>query len=356
MIQGRNRKFNAYIYPNTIQRENRELYNPYIHDMIGALETDFIFLNKDDRTNKGVLNLLKYLFRTRYYFLNWIEDLPDKKFGRIQSLIFILFVLLCRITGKKIVWTVHNRRSHQKAREKWKAMLFRFLAQQADYLLTHASRGIDYINELSEGASKKTFYFPHPIKPIENQVFIANVTGPDILIWGTIAEYKAVDRFLDYLYKNSFENRYKIRIIGKITTGTYATKILSYQNKNIQIEDRFADKDELAILVRNARIVLFTYEDEYVLSSGALMDTLAMYGNIIGPGTGAFHDLETAGIIKTFSGYAHLLELIDKEMTESRASHNPFIDQFISDHTWQKYAEACTDFILPDKPIKSRPE
>jgi len=74
----------------------------------------------------------------------------------------------------------------------------KFLAKRSDIIITHASEGIGFAEELAMGIKSKVLYFPHPVK---NRLKTnSNSIKPiDILIWGTIAEYKGIDKFLDFL-------------------------------------------------------------------------------------------------------------------------------------------------------------
>lgn len=332
------KKLRAYIYPNTRIRVNKELHNPYIDDLVHAFDKYFNFLNAVDKTDKGILNMLSYFRRTDIIFLNWIENLPDKKFGTIQSAIFVLLLFAYKLSGKKIIWTIHNKESHNKRGQFMKNLFFKLLPSITDKMITHSSEGITYIESIAPGMGSKVLYFPHPIKNRMNlkKPRRANI---DILIWGTIAEHKAIDKFLAYLYDQKSEHKYNIHIIGKIYSPNYTEVIMKYSNEKIKIENRFASQSELSELINQSSIILFTYESKYVLSSGVLMDTISLGGFSVGPSTGAFLDLEKEGIVKTFSSFPELMCIID-EKRHAPSIPNKVFENFITRYSWDNFAQA----------------
>jgi len=340
-----NKLLRAYIYPNTKIRINKELYNPYIDDVIQSFGKYFNFINSNDKTENGILNMFKYFFRTDIIFLNWIENLPDKRLGTLQTLCFIFILQAYKISGKKIIWTVHNKESHNRNGKFLKNLLFRFLLNNSDKIITHASEGVSYIDEMKPGLSRRILFFPHPVKNRLNMK--ENLHKPiDILIWGTIAEHKALDKFLAYLVQNKLGHKYTIVIIGKIYSPEYESTILNFCNEKIKIENRFATMDELSALINQSRMVLFTYESKFVLSSGALMDTISFGGKVIGPRTGAFEDLEKEGIVQTFATYDELIRLIDARIKNPTDQGDNFTD-FIAKYSWANFAASFNEFLFP---------
>ncbi|MCB9014420.1 MAG: glycosyltransferase [Lentimicrobiaceae bacterium] len=346
------KKLNAYIYPNTKIRVNKELYNPYIDDLVQAFGNYFHFLNAGDKTNKGILNMLFYFRRTDILFLNWIENLPDKRFGTLQSALFILLLYAYKLSGKKVIWTVHNKESHNNRGQFMKNLFFRLLPLKTDKMITHSTEGITYIETIAPGMGHKVMYFPHPVK---NRMNLKKNNQPtiDILIWGTIAEHKAIDKFLAYLYEQKLENKYAIHIIGKIYSPDYADVIMKYANDKIIIENRFATQSELSELINQSSIILFTYESKYVLSSGVLMDTIAQGGFSVGPCTGAFSDLEKEGIVKTFSSYPELISIIN-EKTNAPSVSNDIFTSFITRYSWDNFARAFHHHLNSPNAISSK--
>src|SRR5690606_4081146 len=100
--------------------------NPYIKNFQEAILQNHDLVN-ETAPNRGVLNLFLYFFRTEVYIFNWIEFLPEKRFGKLQSFGLVILILLARLFGKKIIWILHNKNSHHKRKNIWTDSLFQLM-------------------------------------------------------------------------------------------------------------------------------------------------------------------------------------------------------------------------------------
>ena len=252
-----------YIYPN-INIKNTIAQNPYIKNLINSLCRYNIIINKNVFSDSGILNFLRkndYDF----LFLNWIENLPDRKFGIFQSIIFLIY-LYTKSKNIKIIWTVHNKISHTKKYFLIKKVIFKCLARKSSLIITHATDGVNYVKTFNEKAN--IYYFPHPTVPHNFVTFQENKF--DILMWGSIAPYKKIHQFLINLYKRKLENKYRILINGKINNFRYSNYLRQFENNNISIIDDFVNEQRLDEILSVSRLTLFTYGCDSLLSSGCI--------------------------------------------------------------------------------------
>jgi beta-1,4-mannosyltransferase len=331
----------AYIYPVTA-RNFTGIHNPYMDNFIDSTGRFINYLNKDHASNKGILDLFGYLDKIDLLFLNWIEDLPEKKGGIMQALIFLTVLRLKRFSRIKVVWTLHNKFSHSPNNLFLKKLLFTSMLKRSDLIITHSEEGISFAESFQAGISSKMFYFPHPIVP-----FKAPLQDPgkkyDILIWGTLAPYKAIDVFLQYLSEKNAIEKYRILIAGKAVSPEFEMKLKSYENGNISIINKFVTSDELALMIRQSRITLFTYSGNSVLSSGALIDSVSHGATVLGPAVGAFAELGREGIIRTYESLDELLVLLE-QLDQFDNSDLPLkITEFIRSHSWPEFAKALAN-------------
>lgn len=326
----------AYIYPVSARDKNLGLYNPYLDDFIESGNEYFEFVNKDHPSNSGIFNIGKYLFSIDYVFLNWIEKVPELKGGYLQSY-FILFLLrFSKMLGFKVIWTMHNKLAHSNEHQRMKTKIFKSLLKHSYKIITHSSEGIAFGEALVPGSKDKIFYLPHPVK--DRRLLNIENKENDILIWGTIAPYKGVDKFLDYLFKQGFEGKYSIKIIGKITDPTYAKKLDQYKSPNIQIQSAFIEDDELRQLIANSRVVLFTYSTSSILSSGVLMDSLGYGARILSPKVGAFADLAKEGVVENYNGFEELFGILDNMLSEAKKKEHPELETFLKNNSWKSFS------------------
>lgn len=335
----------AYLYPIS-SSQGKVTFSAYIENFMNYCSGEFLFLNRTKPSGKGIFDILSYMRNIQFVFLNWIEDLPDKRGGLVQTIFFVLLVYFLKARKVKIVWTMHNKESHYKSNLWLKKKLFGFILRKSDYILTHARDGIVCFNQYKVNHAEKIRYFPHPL----NKEFLPLKTDPyhDILIWGSIIPYKGVDKFLSFLHERKLQDKYRICIAGKVKPDDYIEKIKSYCNNNIVLENRYIPAKDLEGLMCNSKIILFTYLDDSVLSSGALMDTLSYGMEILGPHAGAFKDAQEEGLIHTFSGYDELMGLLDKNLMEWPQNNRIAIEKFIEQYNWNQFAIEMADWIKDD--------
>ncbi len=327
----------AYIYPVSARDKNLGLYNPYLDDFIDSTGKYVVYVNKDDPSKLGVFNILKYLFKIDYIFFNWIEKVPEFKGGTIQSYFVLYLLRMSKMLRIRVVWTMHNKLSHSTDHIGLKRKIFRSLLKNADLIITHSSEGIKFGDEMVKGSANKIFYLPHPVK--DRRIDSPGPKEIDILIWGTIAPYKGIDNFLDFLYQKKLEHKFRIHIVGKITDPTYAEKLKKYGNQQITIENAFIEDDILQDLISKSTLILFTYSKSSILSSGALMDSLGYGTPILGPEVGAFADLAKAGVLDTYSNFDELTKKIDFRLNNTNEVQKiQQIDEFLNDNSWEKFA------------------
>lgn len=332
---------NIYFYPHT-KRNFTEIKNPYVSELRQALSQQAKIVNKEP-SNKGFLDIMKYLNKIDIVYFNWIENLPDKKGGMIQSLFLIVFLHLHRWLGIQIIWTLHNKISHDRKNFKLKNILFQTLLKKSDLILTHASEGVRYAAELTRNKPYKPniHYFPHPAY---HRLEIAgrdhNNMKYDLLIWGTIAEYKGIDRFLEFLYKNKKQNDYRILIVGKILSKDYEKTMVKLQNDNILIINEFVDDEQLVNYIQQSTLTLFTYNSDSVLSSGALIFSFTHGAEILGPNVGSFSDMHQEGYVDVFDDYTDLINKIERKLKKNeRTTHQDKIETFENKYNWNNFVQ-----------------
>jgi hypothetical protein len=122
---------------------------------------------------------------------------------------------------------------------------------------------------------------------------------------------------------------------------------MKFANERIRIEDRFVPQDELDRSVAAARIILFAYDSESVLSSASLMDSVIYDKPIVGPDIGAFRDLAGEGIICTFKDLPDSIRLIDSLLKGHPHSDHAKVGQFIASNNWENYAHRIRYWLSP---------
>ena len=333
-----------YLYPKVFPCEN-----PYINDLEQTLSANYEIINKKSNQN-GVLDLFKYFSRTDIYYFNWIESLPSRRYGKIQIIAFMLFLLLAKWRKKRIAWTLHNKYAHDKSKNGWVDYMYKIMMDHSDIIFTHSQSGIDFVEEEFPASAKKIKYFIHPVKPVF-PLFNNKKCIYDFLIWGTIWPYKGVIEFLQFLEESGNIHSFKILIVGRCINNDIRMELDKYLMTNIIYKDEFYPIEEIAGFSNQAKFTLFTYKSESVLSSGSLMDSIRMRSVIIGPHIGAFKDLSSYDFVKTYNTFSEIIEIYTKH--ENAGDPLPIqIETFCLENSWNSFGEKLYKTLISNLNIK----
>ncbi len=331
----------AYLYPIS-SFIDQDSPNEYIESFMDCLEGQITFVNRHRPSKKGIIDYILYFKNTNLLFLNWIEDLPDKRGGLVQGLFFVFLVYLVKLWGKKIIYVLHNKQSHYRSKRVLKGFLFNLVLKRSDLIVTHSKEGIRYLKNRGVDVVSKAGYFVHPLE--KKELPALECKKYDILIWGSIIPYKGIDTFLRFLHERELESKYQILLAGKIKPADYEVEINQYCNDHIHLDNRFIPQEELEEFMASSRAVLFTYSEESVLSSGALMESLAYELNIIAPHVGAFRDVQEEGLIHTYKDFDDLIRHLDNFLSAERDLSKQ-IDRFIRENDWSQFSKWLMDRI-----------
>jgi len=152
---------------------------------------------------------------------------------------------------------------------------------------------------------------------------------------------------LEFLYKNELQCKYHIRIVGKCFDPKYFNRLNSYTNQCISLEDKFINDEDLRKLMSHARIVLFTYNNDSVLSSGALVESISYGALVVGPNKAAFKDLADLQYIFSFENFDLLIDLINKILSGDKIIPKEKFDHFLKEFHWSEFAKKLNQELYP---------
>lgn len=340
---------NLFIYPSK-NKQNTISKNPYIEDLCDSSSNWFKVIDYNNTNSIGVINIFIKIKQIDILWLNWIEDLPERKLGLLQSFFYLIFIFVNKFTQKKIIFTVHNKVSHSPKYYKIKKMLQYITIKNSTLVITHSSDGLTYIKSIiNKNSQAHLLYIPHPTKLAYNYNDADSINYKyDILIWGTICKYKGISEFLEFIYDKNLQNKYKIKIVGKVVDPDYLETLNKFKNEFIEIEDEYIPQDELINLLQISKIVLFTYNSESVFSSGSLIETLRFSPKIIGPNKGEFNNLEQLSLIVTYDIYNNLINKIDSFLEEDETTtlyRKNNIMEYLSLNTWENFLKLIKKIV-----------
>lgn len=323
MIKNKGHK-KLYYYPPG------EYGNPYSINFKRAL-SDYYDVMESDNAHPKYNMLGEYIFKRSFqaeiYIYNWIENIGDYKFPFIQWLFTILAIIVIKLRGKKLIWMFHNIHPHNGASfysrtVSW--LLFRF----SSLIVSHSKDAANYAKSKS---SRKVVYKCHPIKTFDRKEleYEGKIEQCDVLIWGSIIRYKGIAEFISL--PEVQRSNLRIRIIGKSSDKNLIDEIKKYCNERIVLDEKRASFGEIAAYCKSSKYVLFPYIGDCVSSSGALIDTIAMGGNPVGPNIGAFKDLKENGMCITYKSYKELSNVLNDSAKMKKQK------DFIHNNSWASF-------------------
>lgn len=310
--------------------------NPYIINFKKSMAKYFKVLEADNHSSIMLsLNLFFHSFKADIFIINWLESICFLRLGFLQYLLARLSLIIIRTRDKQIIWILHNVHPHQgnnKLSKKMQETLFK----QSNLIISHSYEAYLFAKGKTE---TKVIYICHPVKKIAIGTKSHKVNKFDILIWGSIFPYKGVYEFISL--KEVQDSDLRIIIIGKCADNELAEKIYHCCSEHIYFDNRRAEFDELMPYIRASKYVLFPYIGKSISSSGALIDTIVLGGNPVGPNLGAFRDLSKEGVCFVYENYEKLIELLNSKKEISNGERTFFIES----NSWESFAKKINKLL-----------
>lgn len=317
---------------------NGEYANPYCSYFRTELAKYFNIV--DTRSRKGFLLPMRLVWSSvvaaDIYLFNWVENFGYRHLRIMQYLFTILSFKIIKWRKKELIWILHNIHPHTK-KGKYPELIMAFLFKNADLIIAHSNEAVEYAKKKAQCT---VIYRCHPVPKIEMVTKKEDVIPDyDILIWGTILPYKGIVEFLNYL--NITNSRLRVNVIGFCKDTTLAKSINALCSKYISFSNRYVDFQELPKLITNSKYVVFPYIGSSISSSGALIDTIARGGNVIGPDKGAFKDLAAERCCHVYKNYDELVNLIENNVKIDQVS----VRSFLKKNSWENFVKSIISSI-----------
>lgn len=264
----------------------------------------------DDKKKKGIRsrNLIKYYFK--YYskldsciiHWHWFQT------NSISLLIINSWVLIClfiyKISGAKIVWTIHNLYPHSNKFKCSNKILRMLMAKLVNFIFVHGDSDIPKVTNAYRVSSKKIIVVKHPNYDVNKaskelaefffknkypSISILEKTRPIILVFGQISEYKGILEIVE----NCKTNNITLLIVGTTRKGEeeYLNQIRLKKNKDVIIINEFILDNDLPYFFAISDAVLFNYKE--ILTSGAVVLAKDYDKTVISINKGNIHEYLT---------------------------------------------------------------
>jgi glycosyltransferase involved in cell wall biosynthesis len=233
---------------------------------------------------------------------HWFEFENLKSFIGIKWKLF--WIILYKILGGKIVWTVHNRYPHPNKYLFLNKKIRKYFAGLADKLHVHCVSSIEIATGILGVKKNKFFVVKHPVLPAEifgkdkaigmlNKKYCSNQLKVDdniFLMFGAIAEYKGIKEVID-IFKTLGEKN-KLIVAGFIKRGNqdYFNELKTISdNRRIFLAGKIIPDEEVPYFLNSADYAIFNYRD--ILTSGGVHLALSYKKAVVVPSAGCLKEL-----------------------------------------------------------------
>ena len=338
-------------------------YNALLYSHIKALAQPQTKICVQEYSHKKAL-LEKY----DIIHFHWPDGYINQKqmFKTIQrSILFCVIVLIVKLKGSNIVWTVHNAAPHDAYQPRFSYFFMNWFAKQCD--------GLIFMNE----ESKATFFnlyrckrnIQYAIIPhghyrnsypaaIDNELAKSKLSLPNnkkvLLCFGMIKPYKNVDGLME-LFTQAKLLDYVLVVAGNTDSPELKEKLIQRaKSSNIHLFLQFIPDNKVHIYLSAADTVILPYKT--ILNSGALLLALSFNKPVIAPHIGAFVSLQQELGRKWVYSYVDDLEVNTLKNAlrhlEAQDRSNPCP---LENYEWDKIAASTFAFYKQLFPHSSNP-
>src|SRR5690554_239586 len=280
------------------------IFNPPVNEENKYIETMVRALHE----NGFKVYALDTFFSSKTHFqsiklvhLNWFENVDDSSFrSAFRSFIRKMFVLsVIRISGKKLIWTMHNRASHEKGTGYFSRMITRCLIRWSHRIVIHSEKSRKIIEGQYPEAMEKLFYLPHPdfigtYGPIPPPIEQVNPSSLKLLFLGAVKPYKNIELLIRAA--GEYKENVSLTIAGKPNTSSYKQAIAQVADSagNVQLMLEFIPDHALPGLMQSADLLVLPYDLDSSLNSGTVILAFSYRKTVISPEIGTIEDLKDA--------------------------------------------------------------
>lgn len=224
----------------------------------------------------------------------------------LKFVIFFSQVIILRLIGIKIIWTVHDLKNHDNLQLK-SELLFRIcFARFADRIITHCEFAKQEVVKLYRLPNyEKIVVIPHGnyIGYYEQQMSqeqarkILDVPDDSLLFLflGSIQAYKGVLELIE-AFKQLHNDKVYLAIVGKTQTDGLAQQIslMTQGHANIKFIPGYVADDQIQVYMKACDAAVLPYRD--ILTSGSIILAMSFGRTCIAPRIGCIPEaLDAAG-------------------------------------------------------------
>jgi beta-1,4-mannosyltransferase len=312
------------------------------------------------------LYLIKFILKNGkpdIIHLHWMHPfLIRKSFIKtfMASALFILEIIILKMMGVKIIWTVHNIVSHKRIHSKVETGAHKILLRLYDHVIHLGRASLNIMHDMNLVSGKMTN--KHHITPHGNYVDcykneISKATArtllgidPDafvLLCFGTIKPYKGIEIFIKALQEISEQNIFLL-IAGHPEDKLAERQISQYcdHDKRIKTFLHFIPDHDIQVFMNAADIVVLPYSD--TLNSGVAVLAMSFGKPVIAPNIGSIPEVidKQGGVLFEPKDKNSLVSAIKKSITLDLESMSQYNFEKAGRFDWNSIASKTSDIYI----------
>lgn len=269
--------------------------NPYHTEMFRGLNSAGI---EPEAIRGGLKPLLKKALHGEgdILHLHWVHGpaTSSTAFRAIlRVVLFVFAILIWRLRGKKVVWTVHNLANHEKQRlwlDRWNSLVVAWLAH---VVLVHGETARSIVARtfrLPEAKVRVVFHGNYATT-VDAQYLDYRHEGIRFLFFGLIRSYKGIPDLVSAFQR--LEGNHQLHIVGMIKDEALRREIetIASDDSRISLKFTYVSNDDLAELLAWCDVVVLPFRE--ILTSGSLLMALTAGRPVVIPHAGVLTEYAT---------------------------------------------------------------
>ncbi len=330
------------------------LANPYLTLLAGALEEAGVDVSLAPlRGSLPLLRLVRQYGRPDVIHLHWHHRLFVPKSGSpagalSRTALSLQQLALTRVSGTRLVWTVHNIVNHERRHAGLELRACRLLARLVDRIVVHCEEAAIRVAEAYRIPRTRIEVVPHGhyrdwysgAGTRENARRQLGLPADALVLlhFGQIRAYKGVHRLLED-FGRLRGDALRLLVVGEPRSDVTRRQLAALAEADRRVATRleFVPDDELATYLRACDAAVLPYADS--LTSGAAVLAASFGRPVVGPRLGCLADFPSeAAILYDPNESEGLLVALQQAVTAPLGDMGESAQRWIEQYRWSGVA------------------
>jgi beta-1,4-mannosyltransferase len=340
--------------------------NPYQRELAAALQKCDVQVTLCKFNRMPILRAIIACGKPVILHLHWTDGfIVARSWSRTlaKSLRFFLELLVVKVLGIKVVWTVHNLSNHDKIKKGYEIFVNRLLVRFYDGIIVHclfAQKAVIRLYKIPDYLVDRIQVIPHGhyINCYENRITRKDARArlnykEDTVLFlylGSIRPYKGLIELLDAFHATD-NQRIRLLIVGSPANEIIKAEVLRRCKTDCRIGTYFhvVPENEIQLFMNAADVAVFPFTD--ILTSGSVLLAMSFGKAIIVPRIGCIPETlnNQGGILYDSDDEVGLLEAIQKALSCDLQNMGRYNYDKVEQYDWEEIARKTREIYCRSK-------